>query len=381
MNSRIPRQATLPVIDALRGLAAVAVLLFHVRVNLWVGWTAIWSNPDRYSICDRCLSLLSLPAPLFGSGVMLFFVISGYCIHRPFASGANLAVAGYAWRRAWRIVPVYWAAIVFTIVVELTLHLLRAQAVSPMIIVWKSLAMIQNYGTESGQLSANPSLWSLPVEVELYIVYPALLCLWRTPRAKYALLVVACITAVGCWLSVVGYAWANGNFMKYWAVWTGGAWLAEMEATDRLPSRPWFVMVSIGAVAVVCATICIPGLHGLQHLSWGGFWFCILYWCLVARLPSSGFIGMTMHGWAIVGGISYSLYLIHFPLFCFVGALWIQQFGTKPSNYVVSLAAVVGAIPCAWLFHYLFEKPAHEIARRRPQVFRGIPSQPTIEPT
>src|SRR5438552_923292 len=100
-------------IDSLRGFAALVVVIMHAREVLWVGlsqWLEAgvpnWLNPDTV------LGVLSFPFRWGSWGVPLFFVISGYCIHRPEVRkwrsdpGYRLALGNYAARRSWRIFPV-----------------------------------------------------------------------------------------------------------------------------------------------------------------------------------------------------------------------------------------------------------------------------------
>lgn len=160
-------------IDLLRGISALAVVLFHVRVDLWVGWTAIRAQPHAFSAFDRVAAWLSILTPFFGSAVMLFFLVSGFCVHFAYAAqGRPFEIGPYARRRFFRIYPPYLAVIVFTVLVERALAVWYGTASSGLPTVLKSVFMVQNYGRAAGQMIANPSLWSLPVEAELYLVYP-----------------------------------------------------------------------------------------------------------------------------------------------------------------------------------------------------------------
>ena len=102
-------------ISYLRGLAALGVVLYHVRIDLWVGF-----NAHVGGAFDRAVAWLSLPTIFMGSGVMLFFVISGFCIHAPYAGpkGKRLDLPEYAVRRLFRIYPPYLAAILFAFGVQ-----------------------------------------------------------------------------------------------------------------------------------------------------------------------------------------------------------------------------------------------------------------------
>ena len=63
------------------------------------------------------------------------------------------------------------------------------------------------------------------------------------------------------------------------------------------------------------------------------------------------------------GTVSYSLYLIHFPLFKLAGSVWFQLYGSKPESFLVPTLATVLVVPLAWVFYRLIELPSHELGR------------------
>src|SRR4249920_3455563 len=87
------KASRLPQLDAIRGLAAVLVLIYHVRLVLGVDLA---------------------PGPLAAggsSGVGVFFVLSGYLLFRPFLNGP-VDLGSYAVRRVLRVWPAYLLALV-----------------------------------------------------------------------------------------------------------------------------------------------------------------------------------------------------------------------------------------------------------------------------
>ena len=66
---------------------------------------------------------------------------------------------------------------------------------------------------------------------------------------------------------------------------------------------------------------------------------------------------------AKVGTFSFSLYLIHYPLFKLAGWYWVRHYGDKPSSLLVALLAVAAVIPLAWLYYQWVERPTHRLAR------------------
>ena len=84
-----------PGLTAIRGLAVLAVIVFHVA--------SITGAVNR--------SFTGRLAPLLGSvGPIVFFVLSGFLLLRPFIAGEP-SLARYARRRVLRILPPYWTAL------------------------------------------------------------------------------------------------------------------------------------------------------------------------------------------------------------------------------------------------------------------------------
>ena len=96
-----PGNPRFPLFDSLRAIAALSVLTFHVA--------AIAGALER-GFAGDVLAMLS-------RGVILFFVISGFLLYRPFVAarapraGPRPSTARYARRRVLRIVPAYWVAL------------------------------------------------------------------------------------------------------------------------------------------------------------------------------------------------------------------------------------------------------------------------------
>jgi len=356
-------------IDFLRGLSAVAVILFHVRVDLWVGWNVIHANPNAYSNLDRATAWLSILTPFFGSAVMLFFLVSGFCVHYPYAgSGRILELKTYSARRFFRIYPPYLGAVVFSIIVELLIGHRLGNQPSSLATVLRSMFMVQNYGVHPGQMTANPSLWSLPVEVELYIVYPLFYWLLMRFGGRRALIVAAAVSLAALGLSLnsrLDFVFnIPGHFAVYWIIWCAGALLAEGVKRDRLPVwKPW---MSAGMAAALLLALCVEVRKlplEVQHLTWALFYFTIISWGLTRHDLLLSWSVPVRNAFVFLGMISYSLYLIHFPLFRLCGVLWVSHFGAKPADFLISLLFCVLAIPVAYLFYVTIEAPSHRFAQ------------------
>lgn len=347
-------------IDVLRGLAALGVTLFHARVAWWVGWREIQANPGNYSTFDRAVAWLSVPTPFLGSFVMLFFVISGFCVHRPLKEGALDAGAYFA-RRLLRIYPPYLAAA--------ALSLGAGAWLGETLTTGKCVAVLllaQNYlngwsmPVAAGQPAGNPALWSIPVEVELYLAYPVLR--WLVARWSWpvALSIVGGVSALALAGYHAGGRVLEGNFAMYWILWCAGAWLRERWAEGVLRVPPAGMALAAGVALLAAVVLTLRGVGGVVQVCWGVVYFWIL-WRLLAA-PAGRFAGRG--AFQALGEWSYSLYLLHFPLLFVTGAAWLAMAGGKPANFLITLASCVAILPAVWIFHRLVERPSHRLARR-----------------
>jgi peptidoglycan/LPS O-acetylase OafA/YrhL len=156
-------------LDGLRAVAALMVLVTHVG--------------DATALSARVLHFGSISLPLNNAayemnlGVEVFFVISAFLVYRPFLA-ANVDGDGhpeplrFLWRRAWRIYPAYWFALI--VIVAFTSRSLSFSnganngdlRVSHFLLVW---------GYDTRWLGANFGLrqaWTLVVEVSFYFFVP-----------------------------------------------------------------------------------------------------------------------------------------------------------------------------------------------------------------
>lgn len=352
-------------ISYLRGLASLGVVIYHVREDLWIGWKALRTLPSA-TLFDKAASLLSIPAPYMGSGVILFFLLSGFCIALPYVgnSSRKFDFKEYGARRFFRIYPPYIFAIALTLVIEVVLRAINNNSLSPLSHYLANIFMIQNYTT--GALATNGVLWTLPIEMELYLTFPIVLYILTKYGTKVLVMVTAAVSLTVMVFYLTGQSWLHDNFAMYWIIWTAGAILARNYVNDtlRVPSN-WIVFggfVSLGA-ALVLQTKGVESAH--LELLFGCFYFSLLW------------LGLTTeHRWAskipklfvkllnTLGTCSYSLYLIHKPFFRLWGTVWIRHFGGKPVNFLIPLAFVAVIIPIAWVIYTVVEAPSHILAKR-----------------
>ena len=363
------RQERVPMIDALRGLSCLGILLYHVRVDLWIGWVRIRSYPNEYSSFAKAMAWLSVPTPFLGYAILLFFLISGFCIHYPQAAGSNPDWKNYFIRRFFRIYPPYLIALGLTALITYIAHVQWSDNTWDPERIWRVLTLTQNYPPGAGQLLSNPSLWTIPLEMEFYLLYPLAFLVFS--RLRSPVLWLTSLSFCGCsiWLSYQGTTWTSFTALFFWPVWLLGTWLAQLYHDGMLKKIPLSLVLVVGAASLVFALA--SKLHHwqswLQYFLWTGFYFCLF----VFTIRQSGFLEnkncfrLPLGFLSWLGRISFSVYLIHFPLFKLMGYLHRSFFGEKPANFLFPLAYLLVACGLGWIFYRTIERPVHLWSKKR----------------
>src|SRR5215475_144286 len=152
-------------LDGIRGLAALFVVLNHIFERAWPGYPGANHAPFWAAWL------------LYGRGaVVIFIVLSGFSLGLgPARSGWRFkSITTYAHRRAWRILPPYWAALVFSLLMTWYVLAQPGWAVpnGKSAVVYGLLAQdVFSVG------DPNRAFWSIAIEAQLYVLLPLLLLL------------------------------------------------------------------------------------------------------------------------------------------------------------------------------------------------------------
>jgi peptidoglycan/LPS O-acetylase OafA/YrhL len=312
-----------PDIEGLRAVAILAVVAYHA------GLSAI---PGGYV------------------GVDVFFVISGFLItdhlSRELAERGRISFGAFYARRARRLLPSALLVIAVTVALSCAvLPPLQAMVVSKDGLAnafyvgnYRYALQATNYLSISGPVSPLLNFWSLGVEEQFYLMWPALLLVaslvwWHRPKRKggaaarkarplFSAVVVAmallasCSLAFSIWLTRTNEPWAFFSLPpRAWELAVGGLLALGAPRLSRL-SPCWMSVLSwagIGAIifSVVTFTAATPFPGTAAIVPVAGAAAVVAGGCARSRLGAVWFLGR--RGMQIIGRISYTWYLWHWP--------------------------------------------------------------------
>jgi peptidoglycan/LPS O-acetylase OafA/YrhL len=359
----------IPVIDFLRGLSCLGVLLYHVRVDLWIGWWRITSYPHEYSTFAKAMAWLSVPTPFMGYAVLLFFLISGFCIHYPNTyRSIRPNWKTYLARRFWRIYPAYIAALLLTAGISYICLNLWGDKTWDVSKILRIVTLTQNYPPGNGQFLCNPSLWTIPLEIEFYLLYPLAFLFFEAKKSSLLWIITLGSSTLSILFGYQGYQWLSFTALFLWPSWLLGAWIAQLYRDQRLNGiKLGYLLSSTGLSLGVALMSRYQNWEGwAQYFAWASFYSFFFIFCLSHAAFINRTIGTRlMKAISWIGKISFSLYLIHFPLFKLFGYLHRDIFGEKPANFLISLSYLLPVILLAGLFFRWVEDPIHQRSKKK----------------
>ncbi|RUT01206.1 hypothetical protein DSM106972_067570 [Dulcicalothrix desertica PCC 7102] len=374
MNKPIEKSSRLRLhyLDGLRGLAALYVVLVHIEPKLGATLPLFWS-------------LFGKTLKYGGFAVAIFIALSGYVLMLPVSRSQSGYISStlvdYIKRRSRRILPPYYAALLFSLLLAFAVFLLENVSefrwneiagegpFSPkftFIDVLSHLLLVHNLSPVT-HMTINPPMWSVATEWQIYFIFPLILLpVWR----RFGLL-ASVITAFV--ISLLPIYLFNGLFESaspwYLGVFALGMAAAEIgfstkpKLVEMRNSLPWGALsIMFNLVAFITEWRKL-GLHiWIGHSFFGIASACLFIYC--TKFITDGkkaplILKIFEHPLAVdLGTISYSLYLTHGPILSLVRyGLFNLQLPAGAFATASYLFGTIASLIFAYLFYLLFEKP------------------------
>jgi peptidoglycan/LPS O-acetylase OafA/YrhL len=347
-------QTRLPGLDGVRGIAALFVVLHHC-------WLLSFSR-SLGAVPPAWTSFLALGH----LAVVVFIVLSGFSLAiGPARSGWRLgSVRRFLKRRAWRILPPYWAALAFSLVVAWT-AVPQPGAGEPTgkTVVVYGLLLQDVFGSPS----PNGAFWSIAIEAQLYLILPLMLLIRRRVGAA-AVVALMLVPAVGIQVLAlrVPVAAMFERFVPQMAVLFAIGVVAAhaVPRADRPHRSRRLGWLALAAAVPPIALIALLGVSWtLDHLFWVDLLCGPAIAFLIVSLASggSGPLARVLDSRPLrtLGSFSYSLYLVHAPIvvaMCYLVVAPVVGLGVHTLIVMLTVVAPI-AVGAAWLFASVFELP------------------------
>lgn len=342
-------------LDGLRGIAALAVLVFHM----------LWNSASADVMQEWLPGAVTMATGFLRSGVAIFFVISGFVIAYTTSGMTRIGEGGrFALRRQVRLDPPYYTTLGLVLLIEVAQSLVPGLVGREFTLIEVLLNMLYLQDIV-GAPAILAVAWTLCLEVQFYLVVVVLAILGaratRTDAGRRRA-VVWCASALALAslaLPVLGLSagpWVLGVWWMF-AVGMMLAWFAEGTVGLRFISVAFAVLIAWGSLLQFALDRADP---------WGGEWFAIATGLFVAVLIIRGRIASSPGAVMLYfGRISYPLYLVHLPVISIVAGAGFKLFPNQPVIQVlIVMLAGAAAIGSAGLLHRWVEVPAIEWSRR-----------------
>jgi peptidoglycan/LPS O-acetylase OafA/YrhL len=331
-------------VDALRGIAAMSVVLYHAF--------------EAKQVANLELELPKWTGQLIHHGylgVAIFFVLSGFVIaHSVDRRRVDASYVGwFVIRRSVRLDPPYWAAILLTIAVGVQAGTPTHPTVLAHLIYVQDLLQLE---------PISPIYWTLCLEMQLYVVFAVLLGIahhFQSSRTdRRSLLIIFTAAALVAAVFPVGLVYEEtlpaGLFLPKWYAFLVGTF--AYWAIDGTIRRSSFYVY---AGALFADAVLVHNLDAVVSIAVGA---SLLEVGRAGRLRS----WLNWRSLQFLGTVSYSLYLLHGPITATTLRYTLYRLTPRTASWELLWLMVGLAMSCigAWFFWRLVERPCVILARR-----------------
>lgn len=325
----------LPELESLRGIACTIVALYHLDAY-------VCGTEGQAGLVASPLSAFVLAGH---AGVNMFFVLSAFLLSIPFlvdaAGGRPVLRRNYFVRRALRILPLYWVAVIGG-------TLLWASRPADLLVGLPHLVFLNatTWFYTSELMPYRGVWWTLATEAQFYVLLPLLPFFLRTRRARRlgALLLAAYSAAYYAFLTgTIRMQTGIGQILLGLSIFghaslflfgIAGAWLylshgeriRQAMAGSAILRNGGADLLLLGCIAALGLTLQWAAFQGFWvleianprhawHLADGALWTSIVLLMLLAPLRLKFLL--SNRAWIRLGVLSYSIYLFHYPIFKF----------------------------------------------------------------
>lgn len=346
-------------LDALRGLAAAYVVIYHMTLM-----------PQPQLLLPRWVEKFTL---MGGTGVTLFFLVSAFSLYytMPMRQGSPRPISSFYLHRFFRVAPLFYFLILVSWVRDAWLFDSQHSVGS----IFAAVTFIFNF-FPMRQESFVWAGWTIGVEMVFYAVFPLI---YSKVRDRYKALAFVFLTLlfwyfIGLVLDylVMPNGWRESilqwSTFKHFPIFAVGIalyyWFVGLDQHDPLAGSKGQAALFAGAFAYLALVQgWLPNVFGSPY------YFQAIAYGLV-------FMGLAQFPWKLVvnrytsflGKVSYSVYLLH-PTIVYLMIPVYRKIHEQQSDLTVAFFVCTGVtfavlLPLAWLSYRLIELPGIRLGRK-----------------
>ena len=353
-----------PALDGIRGVAVMLVFISHFH---WIlSKKTGYSQVTPWKFINRTLEAGFL-------GVDIFFVLSGFLITslllKDHANKQPGMVGRFYKRRALRLLPALYALLIVDFFVA---WLESARMDFQWRTTWRALLYLNNWNVVwnfRGSRKDLGHLWSLGIEEQFYIVWPAVVLLMLALKLHHQIIITVLSLAIAAIVVHRINLWNDDIYWLFIYIRTDtrvdsllvGALFAYVYRHYRVPSQ----------VLNWAATLCFAGLMYIKYELDASPFIMKTGFTVIAVLAGIIILAASEGAWfanrvlisrplTIIGKVSYGLYLWHLPVFLILGRHVTS--GPKPLRILAGIIVASVVTVISWFF---IEKPFLNLKNRR----------------
>ena len=348
-------------LDGFRGVAILFIYLFH-SLGISFGLDSFpWKGDFRdyhQPISFLCLS----PLTLGFVGVSIFFAVSGFCVQLSHERSLDRSWINYALKRFFRIYPPYLFVVLLFFFFP-PWGSLNDYSPLRLFILGTHIFAVHNFHPLTSVAIDGP-LWSIAIEIQLYLLYPLLVLLSSKIGWRKALLIPA-VFEIGIVLihsnNDLFFGMGLPHFIAlspfaYWLSWSLGAYLAECFLKNKT-SRLFSIRVDLLASISILVLLYKP-FFPFYFLCFSWLTTVVIERFLFQKWKTPEKINHLLNPlWShltFLGISSYSFYLLHFPIITLINITFVYYFSILINSPLLKFAICLGLYPLILLLSYCF---------------------------
>jgi peptidoglycan/LPS O-acetylase OafA/YrhL len=346
-------------LDAVRGIAALLVVVYH-----FIGWK--WGDYTKYHLASLIFN---------GSdAVSFFFVLSGFVLsYKYFHSDVGINLPRFTYKRILRLYPAFIITIILNFLYWNRVNIMDGNILSVLqdIFLFDNKELVLEYTMVRNVHKYYIPGWTLGVEMALSLLMPFLILAGRKSVKILWWFLPICLF-LGSYISMFMMHFVLGTLLAYyydeaksfsWKSWKFKRWNLVI------------LMVTVIFFSIRHLDRMFPFPGGYQQIAdllkldffhFTGLASAIILLWIISNKKAQQLL--EINPLKYLGKISYSVYLMHWIFVVFVMDYWDKFIGYFPNYYlgfgVLLVAVIIATLVSASALYHLVEKPFINLARR-----------------